>query len=260
MLEATSARFNQAVYMDGSSNHQWMHHSVTVLSVLMVGCLIHNIWKKKHSQAFGNVCGLGVLQVVSYNIDVRNLEDIMIDFQEEKQKLELQVSELSRKNTELKREITPLREQADTLLKTETDLREEIVTLQATMNQQEIQIESFKKRVGEFGGEIDHVEDTSKKLIDNTKIFQDQMQALQEKVEDTNKKFQDQMQALQEKEANVRQSIEQLVSGNKKLLEDNKLFNARKEQFEKEKAVFVQEREALSVRKLNLEERERKLR
>lgn len=242
MLEATSARFNQAVYMDGSSNHQWMHHSVTVLSVLMVGCLIHNIWKKKHSQAFGNVCGLGVLQVVSYNIDVRNLEDIMIDFQEEKQKLELQVSELSRKNTELKREITPLREQADTLLKTETDLREEIVTLQATMNQQEIQIESFKKRVGEFGGEIDHVEDTSKKLIDNTKIFQDQMQA------------------LQEKEANVRQSIEQLVSGNKKLLEDNKLFNARKEQFKKEKAVFVQEREALSVRELNLEERERKLR
>ena len=128
LIEAISARFNQAVSINGSSNHQWMHRSVKVLAVFIGACLIHNLWKKKHSQAAENVCELGVLKVVSYTIDVRNLEEIVGDIQEENQNLEFQVDELKKTNAELKNI-------ADAFSETTARLKEDNAMLQQSIQQ-----------------------------------------------------------------------------------------------------------------------------
>ena len=194
MLEAISSRFNQAVSINGSSNHHCMHHSVKVLSIFIGACLIHNIWKKKHSQAVENVCELGVLKVVSYTIDVRNLEEIVRDIHEANKNLKSQIDELKKNKAEMKNTIDKLSETTKKFQEENATLKQSIEQLRESRLSLEETIDRIQDYRHHLTLQVDELATRNKELNMNVELRKEKSEAFNTKF----KKIEEQLAILEQ--------------------------------------------------------------
>ena len=211
MLEALSSSFNQSVSINGSSDHQWMHHSVKILAVFIGACLIHNLWKKKLFQSAENVCELGVLKVVSYTIDTKNLEEIGSDIQEENQNLELQVDELKKNNAELKNTAANFSETTAKIKKENDTLKQSIEQLR----ENRIAIEKITNRLEEF---TPRVQKLSQDVKDLCKAVNRRVELGKEEQEASTKAFNTEWEKIEEQFAILEQQRQEEQARHEKVM------------------------------------------